>query len=113
MDRAELLRVAKGLGLEFQRRHMQSQLRCLRDFSAAQKRSRKARAPGSWSTEIVLNWAALLKVPPMDKLYPAHPPTLVCPHCASATAVLRVEISWTDRALLCCQTCSFKWLRLH
>ncbi len=113
VDTVDLLEVAKGLALEFERRKMVSQLACLRQFYAAHKRARSTRPLGPWSAEMVLNWAALLKIPPMQHVYPLHAHAFVCPRCKDKRAVLRVEISWTDGVLVRCDGCGFKWLESH
>ncbi len=111
-DTVDLLEVAKGLAGEFERRQMHSHLQCLKQFAAAHRRPR-AVEQGAWSTEMVLTWAALLRVPPMQRLYPVHPHAVVCPGCNAVKAIMRVEISWIGGSLIRCDGCGFQWLKAH
>ncbi len=110
MADVDLLELAKGLSAEFKRRQMHSQLECLRQFYKAHARAKNARPQGPWTAEMVLTWAALLKIPPMEHVYPLHARASLCPKCKAASAILRVEVSWVDGALVRCDGCGFKWL---
>lgn len=110
MAEVDLLELARGLSAEFKRRQMHAQLECLRRFYRAHAQAREARPAGPWTAEMVLTWAALLKVPPMEHMYPLHRRASVCPRCQDGKAILRVEVSWVDGTLVRCDGCGFKWL---
>lgn len=112
-DGVDLLEVAKGLAVEFERRQMRSHLQCLKQFCSARKRVRAGQQIGPWSEETVLTWAALLRVPPMQHLYQVYQHASACPRCSDTKAMMRVEISWTDGALIRCEGCGLKWLELN
>lgn len=109
----DLLELAKRVAAEFERLGMAEHTARLRDFYARHRRMRLQGPPAQWQAEMVLEWAALLRLPPLHEVYPVYPHTSLCPGCRHPEAILRVQVSWPSGSLAWCDRCQLRWLTIR
>jgi hypothetical protein len=102
------------LGAEFNRRGMMVHLDLLRRFWGTWKKHR-APEPGDWTWEIVIEWLGMLRIPPLDRVYPMHTrSSAICPECeviSDPGAPTSIEIRrWAGGSMIECQRCRSCWL---
>jgi hypothetical protein len=103
-----------GLGAEFSRRGMMEHLELLRRFWGIWKKRRQPR-PDDWTWPIVIEWLGMLRIPPLDRIYPLHPGvSSICPECdvisdPEATTALKIR-RWAGGSMVECQRCKSCWL---
>jgi hypothetical protein len=75
------------LGREFKRRAMTAQVKALREFYARRAQERKANAARGrplWDEDVVLDWLAIFRIPPFERVYTVRPPNAPCPKCRAS-----------------------------
>jgi len=101
------------LGQEFKRRGMDAHLQLLR----ALWRERQGRASNSaWPIDMALNWMALFRLPPFDRVYPLLPGLSPCPSCPPGgqrgIADHWVTAVWPGGTRIECSQCHTAWLNV-
>lgn len=103
---------------ELGKRKLERPLARLAEFKAGYERqSRKlsgmARPP--WTTEMLIELAAMFQLHPVANYYPVLPRDNRCPHCRadlSGREIATIRAALSDRALHGCKYCSGRWLVL-
>lgn len=117
-SRFELERLIVALGREFARRDMQAHLRGLRVFYSALRARRRAQAalnPPPWTEDLVLDWLAIMRIPPFEHHYAVLSRSAPCPTCSGGNAS---GLDVVNRAVHVgglvseCKHCGEQWLVL-
>jgi hypothetical protein len=105
------------LGREFNRRAMTTEVKSLREFYVRRAREKKANAARGrplWDEDVVLDWLAMLRIPPFEHVYTLRPPNAPCPRCRSSAKGHEgpnwIRTSFPGGALIQCQGCGERWL---
>lgn len=107
------------LELELRKRNMREQLARLADFSVGYERQSRrlmGLALPPWTTEMLVELAAMFQLPPVASYYPVLPRDNRCPHCRadlSGREVATIRAAISDRTLHGCKHCSGRWLVLR
>ncbi len=100
------------LGKEFERRGMAAHLEALRAVWCL--RMARPQQPGQWTEEMVLEWLALLRVPPLDRVYPVQPRNAPCPRCGTLSRPgvhhAHVKLTWPGGWKEQCASCGATWV---
>ena len=102
------------LGREFERRRMRDHLAALRQFWVRRIAERKCMPTGGWDAGLVVGWLCLMRIPPLDDVYPVLPRDSPCPTCGEAqgrgapSTYVRVSFpgGWFEE----CRRCGQCWL---
>jgi len=102
----------------FRTRNMRDHLELLLRFKErydrqSRKLSGMSRPP--WTTESLVELAAVFQVEPFTDMYPVAPQDRRCPHCRadlSPREVATVRAVFSDRTLHSCKHCTGRWLVL-
>ena len=112
----ELEPLLRALAAEFARREMEEHLRLLRVFYARyrseKKRSSLARQP-SWEIDTVLEWLAVFRIVPFERVYQELSHDAPCPKCTAASDPLTATFTRAavhGTTLLQCLRCGERWL---
>jgi hypothetical protein len=104
----------KALGEEFSRRGMMDHVALLRRFWTHWKKGRP-RGPDDWGWEIVVEWLGMLRIPPLNRVYPLHPGvSTICPECETISdpetpSAIKIR-RWAGGSMIECQRCKACWL---
>jgi hypothetical protein len=103
---------------EFAKRNMRDHLALLARFKDGYERQsrRLAGMPRPpWTTEMLVELAAIFQLPPFQEFYPVVPRDKRCPHCRadlSSREVQTIRAVLSDRSLHGCKHCGGRWLVL-
>jgi hypothetical protein len=105
----------------FQEHGMVKHLESLRVLYRERQRERRAHARSKssppWNEDLVIEWAALWRIPPFENVYPVLQRGSLCP-CSSGAAAPGhdaksfIEITFPEGHLVCCGSCKTRWLVL-
>lgn len=116
MPSPELEPLLRALAAEFDRRDMPGHVELLRNFyaryRAAKKRANLAPKP-VWEIDLVLQWLAMLRIPPFDRAYEERPAEAGCPTCTADGAGISGTCTRTainGLTLSACIRCGAEWL---
>ena len=96
---------------------MHAQLESLRAFYRTRKRRRREQsrvAHPPWDEDMVLKWAAIWRIPPLDNVYPQLRRGTAC-RCGAQWkhgAGVFVETEFPEGLVLHCRECNLEWLVL-
>lgn len=114
MSSVDFKALVEQLAAEFKRRGMKKHLQLLRGYY---RREFKQRAEGEWSTEMVLDWLAMMRLGQFADFYKTAPREKGCPFCGAADAGgapgFFTEVAWEGGTRLRCNNCHRSWLRLE
>jgi hypothetical protein len=107
-----------ALERELRKRSLDKHLARLAEFSRTYERESRrlmgmSRPP--WTTEMLVELAAIFQLRPVADYYPVLPRDNHCPHCRadlSGREVATIRAALSDRALHGCKHCSGRWLVL-
>jgi hypothetical protein len=110
--------VLTALERELQARNLRDHLKLLEHFKRGYERQVRRlggmpRPP--WTTEIIVELAAVFRLEPFTGYYPDAPADGRCPHCRAMLAgrdAFRVRATLADRSLHACRRCGGRWLVL-
>lgn len=110
--------VLVALERELRSRDLRDHLKLLEHFRGGYERQRRRlggmpRPP--WTTEIIVELAAVFRLEPFTAYYPDAPRDGRCPHCRALLAgrdAFTVRATLAERALHACRKCGGRWLVL-
>ena len=95
---------------------MRVHLSLLRAYYAQRRRRKRKDAAGKqpppWDEDMVLSWAALWRIPPLDNVYPRLEKGARCP-CGKSDDTAQsthTEGVFPEGHLSCCRACGTTWL---
>lgn len=101
----------------FKEYDMQSHLKLLRAYYRQRMRRKRANAlgkqPPPWDEDMVLQWAALWRIPPFDTVYLQLPKGLPCPCGKSSVWNTHGGTTFPEGYIRCCGACGATWLVLE
>lgn len=109
-----------AVAAKFKQHGMREHLRLLRAYYAARQRRRRAQAaardPPPWDEGMLLQWAALWRIPPFDRVYELRPARSGC-ECGkspshSPHAGLYTTAVFPGGRVVLCGMCRRRWLEL-
>jgi hypothetical protein len=110
--------IVLAIAAEFERHEMRDHLTLLRAFYRsyrAHKRWLRVQDRPPWDSEMVIEWARILRIPPFEHAYPVLENGATCPKCAANKDPLAdsaVRMAWAGGWLMQCHRCSECWLQL-
>jgi hypothetical protein len=104
-----------ALGKEFGRRGMMGHLALLRRFWRNRSAAAQPLRRDDWSWETVIEWLCMLRIPPLDRVYPLHQrASSICPNCEVIsdrdTPAARIVRTWPGGSMMECRRCAACWL---
>lgn len=106
-----------ALGREFRRRRMGGHLQALRSYYRRRHRRALAEALSehrSWDENVVLEWLAILRIEPFDRMYAVQEREAPCPACVQKRGVAGAEVDYCavfpGGQLRQCRACKHMWL---
>jgi hypothetical protein len=112
-------RLLVALGQEFRKRRMTGHVAALRDYY--RRRNRRAWNENlsehrTWDEDVVLQWAAMLQITPLEGVYPVLDRCAPCPRCTKpqeqAAGDVQYRATFPGGSLKQCQACESAWLVL-
>jgi hypothetical protein len=112
----ELETLLRALAAEFKRREMTQHLELLRvlyrRYRAAKTRAALAPKP-VWEIDVVLQWLAMLHIPPFESVFRELPSGAPCPRCTEVKDPMSASFTraaFHGATLLECMRCGQCWL---
>ncbi|HMJ14782.1 MAG TPA: hypothetical protein VK524_25395 [Polyangiaceae bacterium] len=108
----------RAIAAEFQRHGMDSHLKLLRDYYRgyrAHKRWLSGLPRPPWHTELVIEWARIMRLPPFENAYPVLEHGAKCPTCTEKRDPLTdvgIRVAWAGGWVIQCRRCGEAWLEL-
>jgi hypothetical protein len=104
-----------ALGREFRRRRMTGHLEALRRYYRQRERHKLVQALAehrAWDENVVIEWLAILRIPPFDNTYVVQSKEASCPRCAARRNGAEVDYRATfpGGSLRECRVCKTAWL---
>lgn len=109
-----------AVAAKFKQHDMREHLRLLRAYYAARRQRKRARVQTAsappWDEDMLLQWAALWRIPPFDRVYELQPPRSACT-CGKAQrgdlhAGLYTNTVFPGGRVVFCGMCQRRWLEL-
>jgi hypothetical protein len=103
-----ILTLSERLAAEFRRQGMTDHLARLRRFYL---HARKHRPPkGEWDHAFVLEWLALFRIEPLNRVYAVRAAGSGCPSCPKDKARTHTQAVFPGGAKRTCFACRTEWL---
>lgn len=100
----------------FTRYEMREHLKLLRAYYVERRRRKRAAAKlprQPWDEDMVLQWAALWRIPPFEQVYQQLKPGERCPCGRENRDNTHTEASFPEGVVWCCRACDTRWLVVH
>jgi hypothetical protein len=109
-----------AVAARFKQYDMREHLRLLRAYYAARRQRKRARVRTTsappWDEDMLLQWAALWRIPPFDRVYELQPAHSACTcrkeHSVSPHTGLYTNAVFPGGRVVFCGMCQRRWMEL-